>query len=294
MGEKPAPTASPVFVTRLAAGAASLSADPPQASEDWVAHEEPLEIRVAGAPLAVLLRTPGRDRELLAGFLAAEGILRGPEDLQGIEPCHDPESGTPEPNIWNVALAEGVPFAPEDRRLLPVGSTCGLCGARTIEELERELPTAVDHGRLALAADYFEKADAALREAQATHRKTAGSHGAGLFSFDGELLGFAEDVGRHNAVDKVLGARLLAGDYPLEAAGVLQVTGRISFEIIQKAALGGIAAVVGAGAPTSLAVDAANRTQVALFGLARPDRVNCYTGRVVWNDAGPRVREREL
>lgn len=292
MGEKPAPTARPVLVTRLAAGAASMTGDAAPA-EDWVAHEEPLEIRVAGAPLAVLLRTPGADRALLAGFLAAEGILRGPEDLLGIEACQDPQTQAPEPNIWNVALAEGVPFAPEKRRLMPVGSTCGLCGARTIEELERELPSAMDYGALELAADYFARADAALREAQATHRKTAGSHGAGLFSLTGELLGFAEDVGRHNAVDKVLGASLLAGEYPLEQPRVLQVTGRISFEIVQKAALGGVAIVVGAGAPTSLAVEAAERTGVALFGLARPDRANCYAGRVAWSDAGPRERGSE-
>ena len=292
MGEKPAPTARPVLVTRLAAGAASISGETP-AAEDWVAHEEPLEIRVSGAPLAVLLRTPGADRELLAGFLAAEGILRGPEDLQAVEACRDPQTQEPEPNIWNVALAQGVPFAPEQRRLMPVGSTCGLCGARTIEELERELPQAIDHGALTLAADYFARADVALRNAQATHRKTAGSHGAGLFTLEGERLGFAEDVGRHNAVDKVLGASLLAGEYPLEAPRVLQVTGRISFEIVQKAALGGVAVVVGAGAPTSLAVDAAQSTGVALFGLARADRANCYAGRVAWSDAGPRERGSE-
>ncbi|MCH2100973.1 MAG: formate dehydrogenase accessory sulfurtransferase FdhD [Planctomycetes bacterium] len=292
MGEESAPNARLVRVTRLAAGPASMGGDAAPV-EDWVAHEEPLEVRVAGAPLAVLLRTPGQDRELLAGFLAAEGIVRGPEDLVGIESCRDPQSNAPEPNIWNVALAQGVPFTPELRRLLPVGSTCGLCGARTIEELERELPTAIDHGVLELSADYFARADAALRDAQAMHRKTAGSHGAGLFSLSGEHLAFAEDVGRHNAVDKVLGAQLLAGTYPLERPTVLEVTGRVSFEIVQKAALGGVAVVVGAGAPTSLAVDAAHRTGVALFGLARPDRVNCYAGRVAWRDAGPRERQCE-
>ncbi|MAW59992.1 MAG: sulfurtransferase FdhD [Planctomycetes bacterium] len=291
MGETPAPSARPVHVTRLAAGAARVGDGPPPSSPDWVALEEPLEVRVAGAPLAVLLRSPGRERELLAGFLASEGVLRGPEDLAAIEACRDPQSGEPEPNIWNVALAEGVAFAPERRRLLPVGSTCGLCGARTLDELERELPRAVEHGPLALAADFFARADAALRQAQETHRRTAGSHGAGLFSLDGELLGFAEDVGRHNAVDKVLGARLLAGDYPLERPAVLQVTGRISFEIVQKAAMAGLAVMAGAGAPTSLAVEAAQRLGLGLFGLVRPERANCYAGRVDWIDAGPREFE---
>lgn len=288
-----------MHVTRLAAGASRILPEAEQAalksahvvvetSEDWVAVEEPLELRVGGQPLAVLLRMPGQERELIAGFLASEGLLRGPEDLRAIEACRDPSTQAAEPNIWNVALAPGVIFEPESRRLLPIGSTCGLCGARTIDELERELPARVQHQSLCLAADFFARSDAALRAAQQTHRKTAGCHGAGLFSADGSLLRFAEDVGRHNAVDKVIGAELLAGEYPLEEPRILQVTGRISFEIVQKAAMAGLAVVAGAGAPTHLAVDAAQRAGLGLFGLVRADRANHYTGDVIWLGAGPR------
>ena len=274
-----------MHVTRLAAGAEHVVVEP---SEDWVAIEEPLELRIGGQPLAVLLRMPGQERELIAGFLASEGLLRGPEDLLGIEPCRDPSTQAAEPNIWNVALAPGVVFEPEQRRLLPVGSTCGLCGARTIDELERELPVRLQHGSLTLVPEFFARTDSALRTAQQTHRKTAGCHGAGLFSADGSMLRFAEDVGRHNAVDKVIGAELLAGDYPLEVPLILQVTGRISFEIVQKAAMAGLAIVAGAGAPTQLAVDAAQRAGLGLFGLVRANRANHYTGDVVWQGAGPR------
>jgi FdhD protein len=274
-----------VHVTRLAAGASRVLVE---ASEDWVAVEEPLEIRVGGQAFAVLLRMPGQERELIAGFLASEGLLRGPEDLLAIESCRDPSSQAAEPNIWNVALAPGVVFEPEQRRLLPIGSTCGLCGARTIDELERELPVRVQHAPLSLSADFFARSDSALREAQQTHRKTAGCHGAGLFSADGSMLRFAEDVGRHNAVDKILGAELLAGEYPLEEPRILQVTGRISFEIVQKAAMAGLAVVAGAGAPTHLAVDAAQRAGLGLLGLVRADRANQYTGDVIWQGSGPR------
>lgn len=272
-------------VTRLAAGASRVD---PTTSDDWVAVEEPLELRVGGQPWAVLLRTPGAERELIAGFLASEGVLRGPEDLLAIEPCHDPQRNEAEPNIWNVSLAQGVVFSPSERRLLPVGSTCGLCGARTLDELERELPTRIETAPIELAADFFACADAALREAQRTHRKTAGSHGAGLFRPDGSMLFFAEDVGRHNAVDKVIGSQFLADEYPCEAPLALQVTGRISFEIVQKAALAGLAVLAGAGAPTHLAVGAAQRAGLSLFGLVRPDRANQYAGTAIWKSAGGR------
>lgn len=286
-----------MHVTRLAAGATRVEGvatptvavpQPIESSQDWVAVEEPLEVRVAGQALAVLLRMPGQERALIAGFLASEGWLRGPDDLVAIEPCRDPNTQAAEPNIWNVALAPGVVFKPEQRRLLPVGSTCGLCGARTLDELEGELPTRIQHAEMTLVPDYFARTDAALRDAQQTHRNTAGCHGAGLFSTDGTMHRFAEDVGRHNAVDKVIGAELLAGEYPLEAPRILQVTGRISFEIVQKAALAGLAAVAGAGAPTHLAVEAARRAGLALFGFVRADRANLYTGNVVWQGAQAR------
>lgn len=238
--------------------------------------EEPLEIRVAGSPFAVLLRTPGQERELLAGFLASEGVLRDRDDLGAIDPCRNPETQRAEANIWNVGLAPGVAFEPAKRRWLPVGSTCGLCGARTLEELARELPKRLDLAAIEPDLEYFAQLDHEIRRAQATYQRTAGCHGAGLFDADARMHAFAEDVGRHNAVDKVLGSELLADRYPAEEPRLLFVTGRISFEIVQKAAMAGVSTVAGAGAPTSLAVEAARRAGVQLLGLVRPERANRY------------------
>lgn len=291
MGDDSAPSVRHAWITRLAGGAEAIPAgQTPEPSEDWLAVEEPLEVRVAGRPFAVLLRSPGQERELIAGFLASERLLGEAEDLTAIEACRN-EQGEAEANIWNVALAEGVRFDPEKRRWLPVGSTCGLCGARTIEELAQALPRPVAWPALELAADAFARSDQALRDAQRTHRHTAGAHGAGLFTLAGELLHFAEDVGRHNAVDKVLGACLLQGRYPVEEACFLQVTGRLSFEIVQKAALAGVPIVAGAGAPTALAVDAATRAEISLFGLVRKDRANRYVGAAQWQGASARLPE---
>jgi len=220
------------------------------------------------------MRTPGRERDLIAGFLASEGVLEGPEDLIAVEPCRGPD-GAPEPNIWNTALAEGAAPDLEQRRNGVVGSACGLCGARSLEALERTLPTVVPFPEF--SADRLQAAFDALRELQTLYQRTAGSHGAALLRPDGSLDGIAEDVGRHNAVDKVLGARLLAGDYPLESPAALLVTGRLSFEIVQKAALAGVGAVAGVGAPTSLAVDAAQRFQIRLAGWVRAGGVSAYS-----------------
>lgn len=239
-----------------------------------VAAEEPLEIRVRGTPFAVLLRTPGRERDLIAGFLAAERLIRGADDLGAIEPCTDPVRGEPEPHVWNVALAEGVAFDPRASRALMVGSTCGLCGTRVLEDLRAGLPRAV--------AAPAEPSPAALRDAFAGLRarqplfaRTAGVHGAALARMQADgalaLADVAEDVGRHNAVDKLLGAVLRAGNYPLEQPAWLLVSGRVSYEIVQKAALAGIGGAAGVGMPTSLAVSAARACGVILHGFVRAD-----------------------
>ncbi len=250
--------------------------------EDRVAVEEPLEIRIQGSAYAVLLRTPGDERELIAGFLASEDILHGAEDLAAISPCPGVDV---EGNYWNVALAEGVSFEQERRKASMVGSTCGLCGVRTIDEIQDSLPTP-SHGVDRLADDFFAAVEQQVRERQQVRDLTAGVHAAALVDpTTSTITALAEDVGRHNAVDKVLGAQLLADDYPLERSTVLWVSGRLSFEIVQKAAIAGVAVVVGLGVPTSLAIGAADKAGLSLFGVARPTSVNRYCGNTTWAGA---------
>jgi len=256
-----------------------LSARGGESAADFVAVEEPLEIRVRGNPLAVLMRLPGRERDLVAGFLGSEGVLRDSGDLGPIEPCMDLESGRPSPNVWNAGLADGLAFDPRARRFGLVSSSCGLCGTRTLEDLEKIMP-ALPRVPAALPGGFFQKSFQQLEEKQPVFHRTAGVHAAGLFQPDGVCLDVAEDVGRHNAVDKVLGARLRRGCYPSPEPVLLLVSGRISFEIVQKAALGGVGVVAGVSAPTSLAIEGAGRFGMALFGLARGARVNRYTGAV--------------
>lgn len=223
------------------------------------------------------MRLPGRERDLVAGFLAAEGILRHPDDLVGVEPCRDPRTGRPEPNIWNAALTEGVAFDPRTSRFGVVTAACGLCGTRTLEDLERRVPPPAALPP-ALPGGFLEQGFRRMRRTQEVFARTAGVHAAALVETAGAWLDLAEDVGRHNAVDKVLGARFLAGEYPLERPAFLLVSGRVAFEIVQKAALAGIPAVAGVGAPTSLAVEAAARWNLALFGLVRDGSANRYHG----------------
>ena len=253
------------------------------AGPDRLAAEEPLEVRVHGNPLAVLMRTPGRDRDLVAGFLAAEGVVRGGEDLAGVERCPDPETGQPAENVWNAVLAPGVRFDPRERRFAPVGSSCGLCGARTLDALARELPPLPPPPEAVALADLQAGFDA-LHERQALFAATAGSHGAALWTAADGVLDVAEDVGRHNAVDKLCGALLLADGYPVDpgevgaGAPALLVSGRLSYELVQKAALAGLPLLAGVGMPSSLAVEAAERAGMSLLGWVRDGGASVYAG----------------
>ena len=242
---------------------------------DFVAVEEPLEIRVHGRPLAVVMRSPGREQDLVAGFLASEGVLQLPEDLAGIEPC-ELQTQDAHGNVWNAVLAPAVSFDPRvERRTAFTGSACGMCGRRTLEELHLLAPGPAAPGwelDLSLLEQGFED----MRTRQELFQKTGGSHGVGLLNSAGDLLDVAEDVGRHNALDKVLGAQYLAGNYPHEGAHAVLVSGRISFEIVQKAALAQVSAVVGLGLPTSLAVEAAAEVGQHLVGLVRGGAANVY------------------
>ena len=242
---------------------------------DVVAVEEPLEIRVEGRPLAVTMRTPGHDRELVAGFLYSEGLVDGADDLAAVAHVRDPAD--PQDNTVDVRLAEGI-RADEGRfasaqRAFYASSSCGVCGKATIENLHvgappLDGPVRVDLASLLALPDR-------MRAAQPTFDATGGLHAAALFSFDGQLEVLREDIGRHNAVDKVLGHRLLADRVPVDDR-VLLVSGRIGFEILQKALVARVPVVAAVGAPSSLAVQLARESNLQLVGFLRDGTCNEY------------------
>jgi len=229
---------------------------------DEVAVEEPLEIRVDGEPLAVTMRTPGHDEELAAGFLWGEGLLDGP-----------PRVGPSADLAANVVEVAGPLAREPGRRRFYTTSSCGVCGKGALEEVAVAAPPAASGPVIARALL------AALPERlrQPDFARTGGMHATGLFDVAGELLCVREDVGRHNAMDKVIGRMLLDGALPLHDR-VLCVSGRLSFELVQKAAMAGAPILVGVGAPTSLAVSLAGEQGMTLAGFARGDRVNVYAG----------------
>jgi FdhD protein len=254
---------------------------------DRVATEEPLEIRLAYPeprggtervrPVTVTMRTPGHDVELALGFLHAEGILPGETFVR--EVAHCPRGGVQAYNVIEVRL---TPDALVDEALLErnfyVNSSCGVCGKASLDMVESRGLVPVPTGRLALSPDLVRELPARLRAAQDLFERTGGLHAAGLFdTVGGGLRVVREDVGRHNAVDKVVGHALLSGALPL-AEGVLVVSGRASFEILQKAAAAGLPCVVAVGAPSSLAVDFARRFNVTLVGFAHEAGFNVYAG----------------
>ncbi|MGC5024944.1 formate dehydrogenase accessory sulfurtransferase FdhD [Tsukamurella sp. DT100] len=247
---------------------------------DTLAVEEPLEIRVAGTPLAVTMRTPGHDVELAAGFLVSEGVIGAAEEFRSAIHCGGPGTGGEinEYNVLDIALAEGVrPPAPDVTRNFYTTSSCGMCGKASIDAVRtvsrfdvRADPVVVGAERVAALPDR-------LRAGQAVFDKTGGLHAAGLFDAEtGELLVLREDVGRHNAVDKVIGWALLQGRLPLRGV-ILQVSGRASFELVQKAAMAGIPVLSAVSAPSSLAVELADEAGLTLLGFVRGDHMNVYS-----------------
>jgi FdhD protein len=252
-----------------------------QSRADLLAAEEPLGIRVGGEALTMTMRTPGDDLELAAGFLVGEAMVRSPADIAEIKLCDGTTCGHTDHeglgNIADVTLAEGVPIAPGARRNFLTTSACGVCGKTSIQDI-CVLPQA------ALAGDQacFDPAVLAalpdrLRRAQRVFSSTGGLHAAGLFTAAGELIAVREDVGRHNAVDKVVGWALLAGRLPL-AGCVLLVSGRASFELAQKAVLAGIPLLAAVSAPSSLAVELAEEADLTLVGFLRGQSMNVYAG----------------
>jgi FdhD protein len=248
-------------------------------------------VRLHGRPFAVIMRTPGADRELAAGFLLSERVIASADDLGTIEHCRDVVRPTPDPargpagdaqvahpeNIINVTLAGRSPDELErmldGRRQTLTSSSCGLCGRLTIQSLQLDVaPLPIDRRVLASVVSSLPRQ---LREAQKVFDETGGLHAAGLFALDGELAACAEDVGRHNAVDKVVGGMLMRDALPLSER-VLFVSGRTSFEIVQKALVAGIPIVGSVSAPSSLAIDLACAAGITLVGFVRGDSFNIY------------------
>ena len=238
---------------------------------DRVAVEAALEVRLNGHPFAVIMRTPGADADLVAGFLLSEGVIRSADDLHRLD---RPDTD----GVLNVVLsrsrAEILPDLLEGRRNVAQNSSCGMCGRRTLESLEIDRPPLAEEWHL--DPTVLAGLPAALRRAQHAFDETGGLHAAGLFDLDGRLQSSAEDVGRHNAVDKLLGRALMASQLPLSRSALV-VSGRSSFEIVQKAFIGAIPLVAAVSAPSSLAVDLAHRTGITLLGFVRDDRFNIYT-----------------
>jgi FdhD protein len=274
MNDSLAPTRR-VRVVRLTASGA-------RAGEDVAAAEEPLDIRLHDRSFAIVMRTPGHDRELAAGFLLAERIIRCADDLGAVEHCRHPDQQQAH-HVVNVFLrgnaAERIWDVMEARRQFVANSACGVCGRSTIDELR----SGIDPLRVSWSVDpsVIAALPAALRSKQAAFDETGGLHAAALFRRDGTLEAVAEDVGRHNAVDKIIGARLLGSGPPLPLGEhLLMVSGRVSFEIVQKAWLAGVPLVAAISAPTSLAVDLAREANVTLVGFVRDGGFNVYTHEV--------------
>lgn len=260
------PAFTEVAVQRISrAGAAS--------DRDAVAVEEPLEIRVEGRPFSVTMRTPGQDLELVAGYLYSEGVIDGPDDLQALTHLDDPRD--PQGNTVHVRLAAGVPALRVERarRERFASSACGVCGKASLDAVLSAL--APLERRLRPDPEVLLGLVARLEQDQAGFHRTGGLHAAALFSPEGALEVAREDIGRHNAVDKVLGWRLLADRVPVDDR-LLLVSGRAGFEIVQKAVVARVPLLASVGAPSSLAVQLAAQAGLALVGFLRDGRYNLY------------------
>ena len=243
---------------------------------DSLAAEEPLEIRLDGTPLTVTMRTPGDDFDLAAGFLVSEGAVGSADDIETIRYCAGATTeGLNTYNVLDVRLAPGVE-APSPRNFSTT-SSCGVCGKASLEAVRtvarwsaREDPVTLDQATVTALPG-------TLRAAQRVFDRTGGLHAAGLFTAAGEMVCVREDVGRHNAVDKLLGWALRNGRLPLRST-VLMVSGRASFELVQKAVMGGIPVLAAVSAPSSLAAELAAEEGLTLIGFLRGDSMNVYAG----------------
>jgi FdhD protein len=253
------------------------------ARADLLAAEEPLGIRVDGTALTMTMRTPGDDVELAAGFLVGEAIVRGRDGIAAMKVCDGTTCGHLDHtedeigNIVDIALAPGVALPAGARRNFMTTSACGVCGKTSIDDI-----CVLPQAPLSADTTVFEPSVLAslpdrLREAQRVFSSTGGLHAAGLFTASGELLAAREDVGRHNAVDKIVGWAVLQDKLPLTGCALL-VSGRASFELVQKAVLAGIPLLAAVSAPSSLAADLAEEAGLTLVGFLRGQSMNVYTG----------------
>lgn len=237
--------------------------------QDLLAVEEPLEIRLCGKTVSITMRTPGQDSELALGFLFTEGILRSREQVRDIQTAS---------NSVTVLLNGGVDVDFERlERHFYTSSSCGVCGKVSIDALQMQGCPFLPNDSIAVTSQIIHRLPETLRSDQRVFDRTGGLHGAALFDSAGSLLRAREDVGRHNAVDKVIGAEFLAGGLPLSDK-LLLVSGRASFELTQKALMAGIPILAAVGAPSSLAVETARRFNMTLLGFVRDGRFNIYSG----------------
>lgn len=246
--------------------------------QDALAAEEPLELRVGGMPLAVTMRTPGHDVELAHGFLLTEGVIGSAADVSTARYCDGvDDEGRNTYNVLDLALAEDVP--PPARgveRNFYTTSSCGVCGKAALDAVRLKTRFSPEGDDCKVVPETLTTFPGLLRERQQVFESTGGLHAAGIFTVDGEPLVVREDVGRHNAVDKATGWALLEGRVPL-AGTVLMVSGRASFELVQKAAMAGIPVLAAVSAPSSLAVELADEQGITLIGFLRGSSMNVYT-----------------
>ncbi|MGA5305315.1 formate dehydrogenase accessory sulfurtransferase FdhD [Nucisporomicrobium flavum] len=249
----------------------------PRRRSDDLAAEEPLEIRLRREPLAVTMRTPGQDIDLAMGFLLTEGIIRAADDVVTAQLC----AGTDAPNTYNVVdVVLGAHVPPPDTdpsRNFYTTSSCGVCGKASIDAVRTRSRFDVTADEVTVAATTLAELPDKLRAAQRTFDRTGGLHAAGLFTAGGDLVVLREDVGRHNAVDKVIGWALRDGRLPL-AGHILMVSGRASFELTQKAWMAGIPLLAAVSAPSTLAAELADEAGMTLVGFLRGSSMNVYTG----------------
>jgi FdhD protein len=286
---KPAPAYSETAVRRIAAGEKHVDFD------DVLAVEEPLEIRIGfhengkltHKPISITMRTPGDDAELAAGFLFTEGIVQSRDQIKQIRHCGlkigkgggliDRASAL-NSNTIRVDLNEGIEIDLKSlERHFYTTSSCGVCGKSSIEALHTGAKK-LENDTLKIAAETIHRMPETLLTRQTTFEKTGGLHASVLFDANGEIDTVREDVGRHNALDKVIGAKFMAGETPISDK-ILMVSGRASFELVQKALMAGIPILAAVGAPSSLAVELAREFGMTLIGFVRDDRFNIYTGK---------------
>ena len=237
--------------------------------QDLLAIEEPLEIRLAGKTISITMRTPGHDPELAAGFLFTEGILQGSHQIRAMQSGKNSIAVELQPDVE-------VDFERLQRNFYTT-SSCGVCGKASIEALRMQGCPVLPRSSATVESAVIHRLPSSLRHEQAVFERTGGLHAAALFEPNGELILLREDVGRHNAVDKLIGAQMLAGRTPLSDK-LLLVSGRASFELTQKALMAGIPILAAVGAPSSLAVETAQRFNMTLLGFVREGRFNIYSG----------------